>query len=206
MFLLETKTCITKALRSTFNGGYPIVDFRDIKVDVEFPVLPQDYPCLWVDFEPSQNLRTVGINHQEYIENEEGKFQVVERWRFLGYLTVTPVAMSSGVRDQLIDELIRVCAFARSDPAASPFRAAIESNPYIAMDVSWDELALQQMSSVPGTPWGSDEYLYEGTIRLGCQGEFVSNPANQELVAMASLVVFPRAEGEPDLPAGDGWL
>lgn len=206
MFLLETKTAIVKSLRSTFNGGYPVVDFRDIRVSIEFPVLEQDYPCLWVDFEPSQSLKTAGISHVEYATDDDGlTFRVVERWRFWGYVTVTAVGLSSAVRDQLCDELIRVCAFGRTDPASSPFRQSIEAGNYIAMDFSWDEISLQQMSSVPGTPWGSDEYLYEGTIRVGCQGEFISDPATQTLVPMASLVIYPRREDEPDEPAGDGW-
>lgn len=192
-------------MRSTFNGGYPVVDFRDIRVSIEFPVREQDYPCLWVDFEPSQTLKTAGISQVEYVLNDDGEYAVVERWRFWGYVTVTAVGMSSAVRDQLCDELIRVCAFGRTDPASSPFRQGIETNPYIAIDFSWDEISLQQMSSVPGTPWGSDEYLYEGTVRVGCQGEFISDPASQTLVPMSRLVVYPRIEGDPDEPAGDGW-
>lgn len=205
MFLQEMKTALVKGLQATFDGGYPVVDLRGLRVSIEFPVLEQDYPCLWVDFEPSQNLKIAGISHVEYTTDDNLTYRAVERWRFWGYVTMTAVALSSAVRDQMLDEMVRVCAFGRTDPAASPFRTFIEENPYIAVDFSWDEVSLQQMSSVPGTPWGDDQFLYEGTVRLGCQGEFISDPATQDLIPMASLVVYPRAEGEPDLPGGDGW-
>jgi hypothetical protein len=110
-FIRTTKTAAVKALKATFNGAYPVHDFRDLNVSIEFPNEKQEYPALWVDFEPSSTpLRTVGISHTEYAELERGLTQV-ERWRFEGYIAMTCIAFSSGVRDLMLDEMIRICAF-----------------------------------------------------------------------------------------------
>lgn len=206
-FLMLTKTNLVKALQGVFNGGYPIVDFRDLHVSIEFPVNQQEYPCIWVDFEPTQDLVTAGISHTEYAPwSNGGTTSRVERWRFFGMCSFTAVAMSSAVRDRLVDQLVRVLAFGRTDPTSALFRAAIESNPYIALDIGWDKVGIGQMAASPGTPWGSDEYLYEATLRVGAQGEFISNPSTGDLIAISEIEVFPRMEGEADLPDGDGWL
>lgn len=206
-FLMLTKTALVKALQGTFNGGYPVNDFRDLHIDIEFPVLKQHYPCVWVDFEPTQDLVTAGINHTEYTPwSVGGTAAQLERWRFFGTCSFTVVALSSAVRDRLADQMIRVFAFGRTDPTSSLFRTAIEQNPYVAMDIGWDKVGFGQMAASPGTPWGSDEYLYEVTLRLGAQGEFVSNPSTGELIPISQVEVFPRREDEDDLPAGDGWF
>lgn len=204
-FLMKTKTNLVKALQTTFDGGYPIPDFRDLHVSIEFPVDKQHYPCIWVDFEPSQDLVAAGIDHAEYTPWSETARRL-ERWRFFGTCTFTVVAFSSAVRDRLADEVIRVLAFGRTDPTSSQFRQAIENYPYIAMDIGWDKVGIGQMAASPGTPWGSDEYLYEVTLRMNAQGEFLSNPSTGELYPISEVAVYPRQEGEPDLPAGDGWF
>jgi len=205
MFLLKTNTLVVKALRQTFNGAYPVHDLRDMHVSLEFPVEKLNYPCLWVDFEPSTELLNAGIGHVEYAPWTNGSTNMVERWRFQGVISITAVAFSSAVRDKMVDELMRVCAFARSDPAATPFRAAIENNDLIGLSISWDKLGIGQKSASSGTPWGSDEWLYEATVRLNAIGEIVSDPTTGDLVPLASVVVYPRIEGDPDLPGGDGW-
>lgn len=207
MFLMQTKVAAVKALQAVFADEYPIVDFRNLHISIEYPIDKQDVPALWVDFEPSSSsIQTVGINHVEYHINTEGNFVPIQRWSFSGYISTTVVAFSSAVRDMLTDEMISVFAFGRTDPKSVPLIAAIENNPYIALNLDWDQVTLSQMAMSPMTPWGTDEPMYEATVRIQCMGEFVSDPKSGELLPVREVRIYPRAEGEPDTTTSGGWV
>jgi len=207
MFLKEAKTATVLALRSVFNDAYPEADFRDINVSIEYPVAPQEVPTLWVDFEPSSSsLKTVGISHTEYQTTTAGEFRPVQRWEFQGYIAVTVVAYSSLVRDRLADEMISIFAFGRTSPKAAPLVAAIEHNDFIAMNFDWDQVTLSQVAITPGTPWGTDELLYEATVRIQCVGEFISDPETATLIPIRQVLVYPRRDDQTDTTTSDGWV
>lgn len=207
MFLLPTKTLVTRGLRNAFDVAYPVEQFRDLHISIEMPIEKQHYPSIWVDFEPSDQLRTAGVDHKEYIETEDDTFKDVRRWRFAGFIAYTVVAMESAVRDMLFDEVVKVIAFGQQDPVRVRFRETIEANDLIGLDIDWDEIALSGFTATPGTPWGTDEVIYEATARVECVGEFISLPGSEELVPLTEVVPYPYAEEvESDPTTPGGWI
>lgn len=200
MFLVQLKTLVVEAWRATLDADYPEVDFRGVWVSMEYPLAKANYPGVWVDFLPTADLQTAGIGHAEYVEDATvaGRFHRVGRWRYAGVLQMTCVALTSLERDRLVDELVRVMAFGRELPETAVFRTTIETNDLIPCQAQWDKFTLGAKGETPGTPWGTDEVVYEMTISVDCQGEFVSGGSHGLLIPISSVVVQSQAPGEPD--------
>lgn len=207
---MQLKTLAVEATRGVFGVDYPEADFRSLSVEMEYPMVRANYPGLWVDYAPTTPMQTAGIDHHEYVLDEDTSLhRRVGRWRYAGQLQFTVVALTSLERDRLLDEMTRVIAFGPENPQTAGFRPGIETNDLIACQVQWDRINLLGKAETPGTPWGTDEVVYEQTISVDCQGEFVASgggPAT--LVALSAVVVFTAPQGE-DLPAeaaGGGWV
>lgn len=211
MFMKEVVTAVTKAMQETFDADYPEADFQDLHVSIEYPDDRAQYPCIWVDFDLSQSIRTVGIGHTEWAEGDTpGTKRQVKRWRFSGRAMYTVAALTNLERARLMDEVIRVLAFGKAEPGRSAYRDAIEDNPYIAMSGKFDEINVGGMSNAPGTPWGTDDMIYEVTLSLDIIGEFVSDPNADggalELVPLSAVTIteYLDTDGVPE--DQDPWL
>ena len=175
MFLTEAKTLFVEAMSEVFSETFPIPKFRDIYVSMEFPEDKANYPGIWVDFTPTTAMQSAGIGHVEYIPvGDNGDVRKGTVWRFAGEVSFTIAAMTSLERDTLIDEVIRLLAFGAEEPALSAFRTKVERNDLIKVSMQWDTFALSGKGEQPGTPWGTDEIIYEMTVTIDCQGQFVS--------------------------------
>lgn len=198
--MTELKASMVKAARNTFDADYPPdpanadISFANLWVDIEFPVERQHYPSMWVDFDPTKELQIAGIDHREYTDDGH----LVLRWRFEGHVTYTILALTSLERDRLFDEMVKVIAFGRDNPDLSTFRSYIESNPLIATDFDWDQIGVTGTAATPGTPWGTDEMIYETTIQMEVVGEFVSDPATAVLVPLSAISLIPYSDREAD--------
>jgi hypothetical protein len=193
------KTALVEALHATFDGAYPESDFREIKIGIEYPVDQSSYPGIWVNFDDTDELRVAGIGHTE-IATVGGVDVVVTRWRFAGTLTLTVAALSSLERDRLYDELVKVIAFARVTDSRSEFRDGIEQNDLVAMNGNFDLMRPSGDNAAPGTPWGTDEFIYEKSISIDLIGEFVSEPDSLTLVPLRQVRVKGYATGTPEPP------
>lgn len=212
---MKLKTLLTDAMRKTFDSDYVNADFRNIKVSIEFPVDRADYPSVWVGFDPEGQLESVGVGHQEVdAATDESNVRRSTRWYFQGHATFTVVAMSSLERDRLHDEIVRVMAFGTEQPQTNEFRSAIEDNEFLAVNIDFDQIATLALTQSPGTPWETEEMVYEATLSMECFGEFVSDGFTQTLARLSEIVTMPYASGEPD-PApvptgstevGEGWM
>ena len=208
MYLTRLKTMLKEALDVTFDADYPEVDFRNIHCSLEYPVEPQNYPGIWVDYEDTQPVQTVGVDHSEIdIDNQ----QKIRRWKFAGYATYTVVALTSLERDRLFDELVRVLAFGDTLGATQEFRQYIERNEFIAANFDFDQVEIRGNAAAPGTPWGSDEIIYERTINMEVIGEFVSDSHTGLLVPLSAINLLPATlyfdEGaEPVEDSGQGLV
>jgi len=206
MYLTKLKTMLTTALRDTFDLGFPEEDFRNIKIGIEFPIEPQDYPGIWVNYTPAGPVRVAGVGHIEYDVNEAGSAsRPFTRWFYSGEASFTIVALTSLERDRLHDELIRVLAFGRENPATSDFRKRIESNEFIACGFDWDAISIRGMSETVGTPWQTDDLIYEVELAMECFGEFISDSQDASLVPLSEVRVTPYPDTDPEPPEdGDG--
>jgi hypothetical protein len=204
MYLTHTKAALTEALRATFDADYPQTDFRNILVSIEYPIKQIDYPSIYVEFDESDQLAIAGINYIEITRTPDAVTKAT-RWRFYGTATLTCVALSSLERDRLYDEVVRAFAFGKQNPALSPFRNRIESNDLVAINANFDNLRATGDAAAPGTPWGTDEVIYERSASFQLQGEFVGDPDTSEIVPLSQIVVQDYVSGlqnEPVWPDG----
>ncbi len=203
MFLTFLKTTLVEAMKLTFDSEYVNEDFRTVRISIDYPVEQAGYPGIWVDFEPEGQLETVGIDHHEYatVSEEEETTRRVGRWRFQGFATFTIVAMSSLERDRLFDEVVRVMAFGKEQEQTNQFRSYIEDNEFVAMNIDFDQIGVSGVSAVPGTPWGTEEVIYEITVSMECVGEFVSDGIGATLVPLSAVVMYPYEDDSVEIPA-----
>ena len=187
---------LVEAFKVTFDADYPEAAFRGLPVSLEYPIQPADYPGIWVGYEDTQPLQVVGIGHTE-IEVEGTTVSRYRRWKFAGYATYTISALSSLERDRLYDEVVKVLAFGLGIPAARQFRQYVESNPLIAANFDFDQIETRGEAAMPGTPWGTDEIIYERTLNMEVIGEFVSDAETGLLVALSRIQI-----DEPDIYYG----
>lgn len=193
-----------EALRATFTGSYPFSDGRSrtIWCDIEFPVAQANYPGIWVQYDDDAELSIAGISHIEstVIPAASGtppQYSQWTRWRFFGTVSLTIVALSSYERDFVFDEVVRMFAFAKQNPELSPFRTKIEKNDFVAMNANFDDLRPFGDNAAPGTPWATDEVLYEKSISFNIQGEFTGDANVSVLVPLSKVEVQEYVEGQP---------
>lgn len=215
MYLVPLKTMLVEAIKLTFDNDYPETDFRDIRCSLEYPLDKQDYPGIWVDYEDTKSLQTAGVDHMERVDIAGSPEQRYRRWEFAGYASFTIVALSSLERDRLFDELVRVIAFGDVLPATYQFRTYVESNDFIACNFDWDQVEVRGNSATPGTPWGTDEIIYEKTINMEVIGEFVSDKISGSLALLSAINVLPADvyftdpapdDTDEDQPSGQGLV
>lgn len=207
MYLTHVKTLLIESMRFTFDSAYPEADFQDLQFSVEFPVKAQQYPSVWVNFDPIGPLRPVGIGHFEDVQ-DGGVITRVSRWSFAGNCSFTPVALSSTERDRMFDQLVSVIAFGEGHPTRGRFRDQVESDPLIGLAVNFDQVEQRGFSASPGTPWGTDDMMYEATLTIQCMGEFITpEDAERELMPISSIEIISWVEDlESDPTTGGGWI
>lgn len=198
-YLTYLKTMLVEAVRETFNETYPIEEFRDLHASIEYPAEPANYPGIWVDYEDVDKLKIAGIDHKEYTaETPEGYIGEFTRWRFSGYVSYTIAALSSWERDRLFDELVKVFAFGKEHPARARFRQYIEANDFIAANFDFDEIEPRGNVAAPGTPWGTDEMIYERTVNMEVIGEFIADNATGDLLPLSRIIISAGVALGPD--------
>jgi hypothetical protein len=216
---------ITSGLQSVFHGDYVSMDdqpdFAGLHVSIEYPLNPQDYPGIWVDFEPEGELSRGGIDDiNSFLPNGDSSLTPLYLWRAQGWATYTLAALTSLQRARLHDEIVRVFAFG-SDPTVAAFRGSIESNDYLAMNMDFDRIAERGASATAGTPWGTEEIIYEVTLAMQCVIEFYSTANKDKLYPLSQIQIYSTPQGldtwtettvnanglsiAPGTPPSDGW-
>jgi hypothetical protein len=207
MYMQYLKTAVVEGLRLVYDTEYPIESLRGINISIEFPVSNSKLPCFWVNYDDNDVLQVAGIGHEE-LTFGGGSFTRHTRWRFAGTITVTAMAMSSRERDMLYDELVRVFAFGRYTEPTNQFRAYIEDNDLIAININFDELRPSGDNAGMGTPWETQEMLYEKSLSMDVIGEFVGDPITQAIVPLGEIRVHPYVQdlqSPPNPPADEGY-
>jgi hypothetical protein len=186
MYLTALKTLLVTALQQTFDDDYPDADWRNVRVGIEYPVEPQQFPGIWVDYDDTDALTIAGVGHKEIKDTSTGPVEIT-RWKFTGYVSLTIVALTSYERDRLYDEVVRVLAFGLQEAATSDFRRTIESNPYIAANCDFDTIQPRGNNAAQGTPWGTDEIIYERSLNFQVIGEFVPDVTTGQLYLLSEI-------------------
>jgi hypothetical protein len=213
-YLSPLKALLVEAVLQTFDQTYPVAQFRDVHCSIEYPVEKQQYPGIWVDYDDTKPLQTAGVDHLETTVTG-GTTSRYRRWKFAGYASYTIAALTSLERDRLYDEMVRVLAFGDRSPATLRFRSYIESNDLMAANFDFDQIETRGNAAVPGTPWGTDEIIYERTLTMEVVGEFVSDAETGLLVPLSAIhvldpdVYFTDPEAPPPMQVSDptgGWI
>lgn len=216
MYITPLKTLSIESLRLTFDSQYPVPEFRDIRISMEYPVDVQQYPSIWVDYDDTQALLKAGIRHEEAISPVDNTTVVTPftRFRFQGYISMTVVALTSLERDRLFDEIVSVVAFSLEDTPRGRFAANFASNDLIAANLNTDKIQPRGSAAAPGTPWSTDELIYERTLNVEVIGEFVPDMGTNTLIPLSRFIIEPTVDisgattpaGEPvDFNAFSAW-
>lgn len=211
MFVANTLTVWVEALKAVtthaqYDSDSPL---RDIAVHVNYPVAEVDYPGIWVNYSMQGDLKNVGIGHVESAYDDEGGLHEVGRWHFGGMVEFTLAGMSNLERALLVDAFTRVLAIGRIDKnPEGEMRRHIERSDLIGQSVTWDSFAVGAFGESQGTPWGTDDVIYEATVSLTTSGEVVVDPSTGALVPLSAVITDVIVEGTAALPVpGDGgWL
>jgi hypothetical protein len=189
VFLVQLKTTITEALRQVFNVNYPVADFANLPITIEFPFQEQQYPGVWVTWDPVGNLSRAGIDNLFYGPPDattDDNPNVFYRYRFSGYSMYTVGALTSMQRDRLYDELVRVFLMSGT-PQVETFRQYVEDSPYIYSNMDFDNVSTRGMAENAGTPWGTNDFIYEATLAVETVGEFISDEFFTSLVPLGQI-------------------
>lgn len=216
MFVADTITAWVEAFEALFHDPtYPapaspgLPDLRDIPVLTDYPQEEINYPGLWVNFTMQGDVKNVGIGHVEYETDDDGTHEVY-RWHYGGFVEITIGAMSNLERALLLDEVTKAIAVARVDKnREGALRAHVERNDLIGMTVTWESITISGFGEAQGTPWGTDDIIYEATITLTMIGEVVLNPLTGTLVPLTAVSFDPQVDTEGlvlPTPGTDGWV
>lgn len=195
MYVSAVKTIIREALLATFDDQYPNEQFQNTHVELDYPITNQEYPAIFISYEDSDDLRKVGIHHVETVDPDtQADVQAFTRWMFKGNVSLTVVSIATALeRDELYDEMIRVVAFGNEDSLVGEFKNYIENNDLIYMVLQTDLMHPRGSSAAPGTPWGTDEIMFERTLDLELVGEFIPD-MNGELVYLSAIIITPTED------------
>lgn len=197
MYISPLKTIIMEGLRETFDNQYPNSTFRDVNIQLDYPVANQGYPAIFVKYDDTTPLKRAGISMVEMTNPETGNLVApFARWRFQGMITLTCVSIVTALeRDDLYDEVIRVVAFGREDPTLiGRFHSYVDSNDLIASILQTDVIHPQGADANPGTPWGTNEIMFERSLGLEIVGEFTPDMAAGSFVNLSKIIVEPTED------------
>ena len=189
------KTALVDALQEAFQA-YPVPDIEGINVGIEYPVREEQFPCVWVNFAPTSEVQMIGINNREHLGflppppiDPQATFAGYSRGFVEGQVSFTIGALSSLERDRIYDQVIRVGMLGEDADGTSVFRQQIEESPYANIGMRFDMWQTSGDNAAPGTPWGTDEMLYEITVATQLHCEFYVAPKTGQLVLLSEINV-----------------
>ena len=184
-----------KAVTKTFDDEYPVEQYQNLYASISYPEKAADYPSIWVTFDVA-SLAPVGVDTKQYAPVDSG-FQMFKTWQYTGNASFVITALTSLERDEIFDEMVRVIAFGSLNNGRSTFRNTIDNNDYIRTVFNWDKISTSGFQPTMGTPWGTDEIVYEATITMEVYGEFSSDSTTGTLLPLSAVTVTPEIEPIP---------
>lgn len=192
--LIETvKRCVIGALRDAVSGTSlnGLVNGSRITIDMEYPMVPEKYPGIWVQFSFTE-LQNSGVGmellHKEIIDSgDEGisptiVWEPIKEFCFKGRAMLTVMALTSLERDRIADAVLAMLMFSRvpesvitkASEDTKQFRQLIGSlsaNPYISMTLNHDTVICGGEGMTQGVPWQADLPAYENTFGFDLEGQ-----------------------------------
>lgn len=182
------KKAIIRALREGIDEDLPDTDplYRVIdNIDMEYPVKEEKYPGIWVQFS-YRDLKPQSINRDPFYTEEDQTYRL---WSFSGTVTMTLVGLTSLERDRMSDSLIRMFAFNELHSSNNDFWKSLKSQDLLRLSINRDQLRPGGQTTNIGTPWDSDQLVYEDSYSFELQGEFASDIVTADLVRLREIIV-----------------
>jgi hypothetical protein len=168
-FFVDIKTTIVKGLIAAFDDiDYPDPQIKGINISMEYPMEQNQYPHIWVQFSITKSQQ-MGLGHVIY---EDGILK--QQFIFYGTVTLHIVALSSLARDIIASQLFQMLAFRDLNPIAAKFNDYLKQDQFTHMTFDRDTLQPQGQSVNVGTPWGSDELVYDDGYSFQVVGQIDS--------------------------------
>jgi hypothetical protein len=205
VYITRVKTLAIEALHAAFDDQYPVPEFRGLHCSLEYPVEKSSFPEVWVRYSDTGPLKQAGVSHVEDTDADGGRVAPYTRFRFEGSWEFVVVALSSVERDRVYDELVATIAWSGFDSLRGRFRQYLASNDLIDLTVRTDEIESTGESAEPGTPWGTDEVVYERTLAIDLIGDFTPDPETGVIVPLSKIVVTPTADLTLDDVSASGF-
>lgn len=207
MFITSVLTILMEATQAAQQEDSLLSEsFSQATVLPQYPVDKADFPSIWVDFTPESDLKVLRIGDLETSDPDPaGNVRKAARWLYEGVAQFTVLAMTSLERARLMDALVALMAEAVILPDDSVLRTRVETNDLVGIQASWGALNVGGWAESQGTPWQSDEMIYEATLSLPLNGEFIWT-SDQALVPLSSVIVdvYGPEDGPP--PEDLSWL
>ena len=199
-FIESIKTTIINSLRTTFDGNYPDPQFRNMYISLEYPLLQNHYPGLWVKFSFTK-IQSVGVGSSFVNVPTNSKYKM---WFFEGRTIIQVFAMTSLERDKMADSLIYMFSFGDLNTNNNRFKSSIANSNYIYMSLNTDELIPGGQEENIGAPWQPDAVVYNDSYSFGIIGQFASDVNSGSLISLDSIMVTPymnpSVPGAPSIP------
>lgn len=187
---------IVNALKVVFGNDFPLPEYRNIYVGLEYPMRPVNYPAIYITF-TERELRNIGVGHEEISFDDSGSPFRHKRWWFEGAVHFNVVALNPLDRDKLSAALINVLAFNQDIPEFNVFYNELYDSDYVDLTLM-SERIIPGGEQVGAVPWESeDELQYANTYSVNFTGEFTSNPYTGELIQISTIRVSGYNPGEP---------
>lgn len=182
----SVKIAVMVALKESLSGTTLGIDMSgsDVAVEMEYPMVPEHYPGIWVQFSFTEFLNSgIGMElpFKETVNGVE-QWSILKEFQFKGTVTLTVVALTNLERDRISDRVVTMLMYARvpehvitmASEDTKQFRTLIgslASNPYVAMTIDHDTLSPGGQSMTPGVPWDPELPGYEDSYSFSILGQ-----------------------------------
>lgn len=214
MFITAAKTAIVEALRAVWfvdeTSNELNADLRASdkpyprRVTIEYPEEPEDWPFILVQLRPKL-ISWTGITPDEIINTgteETPIYKRIRQGRFEASCMLQIIALSSGERDRIWDNVVNLLLLGRTRNPTNNFYSVIDTHDLIGMTVMEGSVVPVGDSISMGTPWDPEVITYEAAIEFDIVGIFYTNEYNSELITLTEARIYDYVE----LPNGTfGW-
>lgn len=187
-YKMEVKRSVVRAFQSVFHDTskyYPGYKSSELltksHITIEYPQRPEQYPTLIIGFQ-EQELKNAGVGHLDNISANT----IAQKWFFQGLITVEIFALTSMDRDFISDSVVNMLSYGRV--MGKPFRALIEGDSLVDLQVSLGSLIPVPEQTMSGVSWGlTDARIYTVGYNFGCIGGFNSESIYNDYVSHVNI-------------------
>lgn len=186
-----TKRAIIKSLRRAFvNSEDSFLRRVGENVKMEYPLEETDYPGIWVGFSFSK-IEFASINPEHFETKSDGAKARYMLGKFEGPISLTVLSLSSLERDRISDALTQTILFGREHDVASSFFDELTYNDYVNITVQNSSLRPSGQNTTFGTPWSTEQMVYEDVYNFQILGQFATRFDSYGLVNLREVRIIP---------------